>query len=346
LDPWAKAYFADHVDGTGPYKLESWVHGTKITLTKNEAWWNGPWKHGSLDRITVQWESDPGTSAELIESGTANFSTEWSIDNALTVSKLSGFSLHRYKAYNTDPMVCFNQGKPPFQIKEVRQAFQYAFDYDAMRKYFRGYAVPTTGVFPPFNPYALKGLPEYKQDLSRAKALLAQAGVAPSSLTPTCYSSGGYPDLIAGGTILQSSLAKIGVNIKLETIPFSSLESAVTSLSTSPPVTSALYNGIFSYDPTSFLSSFLPSSFGNAFMRYKSPALVAAYKQASSSSKASEVREGLNKAQKIIHEDAPALFGAIPELLIPVPDYLEGYVMQRSDDEYPCQFALLRVHEH
>lgn len=345
-DPWAKAYFADHCVGTGPYKLESWVHGVKITLVKNDNWWNGPWKPGTIDNLTIQWESNPGTAAELIEGGAANFATEWSIDNALTVGKRAGFSLHRYKAYNTDPMIAFNQAKPPFQLKEVRQAFQYAFDYDAMRAYFRGYAAPTTGVIPPFNPYALKGLPVYKQDLNKAKALLAQAGVAPSSLTPTCYTAAGYPDLVAGGTVLQSSLAKIGVHIQLQSLPFGSIESAVTQVSSSPALTSSLYNSIFSYDPTSFLSSFLPNAFGNAFMRYNSPALVAAYNEASTSSKTAKVTAGLDRAQQIIHDDAPVIFGAIPELIIPVPDYLEGYVMQRTDDQYPCLFYQLRVHQH
>jgi peptide/nickel transport system substrate-binding protein len=345
-DPWAKSWFAQNCAGSGPYQLGQWVKGTKITLTKNAHWWNGPWQPGSIDNVTVQWESSPSTTVELIEKGSANFATEWSIDNALSVGHQPGFSLKRYRAYNTDPMITFNQAKPPFDKKEVRQAFQYAFDYEAMRSYFRGYALPTSGVLPSFNPYALKSLPEYKQDLSKAKALLAQAGVTPSSITATCYSAAGYPDLVAGGTILQSSLAQIGVHIKVQAIPFGTIESAVTQLSTSPPLTSSLYNGIFSLDPTTFLSSFLPKAFGNEFMQYNSPALVAAYNKASSSPSAADVRAGLDAAQQIIAEDAPVIFGALPELLIPVPDYLEGYVMQQTDDQYPCLFFQLRLHEH
>jgi peptide/nickel transport system substrate-binding protein len=345
-DPWAKAWFADNCAGTGPYELSSWVKGTKITLNKNPHWWNGPWPAGSIDDVTVQWESSPSTTVELIEKGTANFATEWSIDNALSVGQQPGFTLKRYRAYNTDPVIAFNQAKPPFDKKEVRQAFQYAFDYSAMRAYFRGYAVPTSGVLPSFNPYALKSLPVYKQDLGKAKSLLAQAGVSPADITSTCYSAAGYPDLVAGGTILQSSLAQIGVHIKVQAVPFGTIESAVTQLSTSPPLTSALYNGIFSIDPTTFLSSFLPKSFGNEFMQYNSPALVAAYNKASSSPSQADVKAGLNEAQQIIADDAPVIFGAVPELIIPVPDYLEGYVMQQTDDQYPCLFFQLRLHEH
>jgi ABC-type transport system substrate-binding protein len=345
-DPWAKSWFAQNAAGSGGYELDQWVKGTKITLKKNPHWWNGPWQPGSIDNVTVQWESSPSTTVELIEKGSANFATEWSIDNALSVGQQSGFTLKRYRAYNTDPMIAFNQAKPPFDKKKVRQAFQYAFDYQAMRSYFRNNAQPTTGVLPSFNPYALKSLPEYKRDLSKAKALLAQAGVAPSSITATCYSAAGYPDLVAGGTILQSSLAQIGVHIKVQAVPFGTVESAVTKVSTSPALTSALYNGIFSLDPTTFLSSFLPKSFGDGFMQYDSPALVAAYNKASSSPSDADIRAGLNDAQQIIADDAPVIFGALPELIIPVPDYLEGFVMQQSYDQYPCLFFQLRLHEH
>ena len=345
-DPWAKDWFANNTGGSGPYELDQWTKGTKITLKKNENWWNGPWKPGSIDNVTVQWESSPSTSVELIEKGSANFATEWSIDNALSIGKQPGFSLKRYRAYNTDPMIAFNQAKPPFDKLQVRQAFQYAFDYKAMRAYFQGYALPTHGVLPSFNPYALASLPEYKQDLTKAKQLLSQAGVAPSSISATLYSAAGYPDLVAGGTILQSSLAQIGVHIKVQAVPFPTIESAVTKISSSPPLTSALYNGIFSLDPTTFLSSFLPKSFGDEFMNYGSTAVLAAYNKASSSPSDADVKAGLNQAQQIIHDDAPVIFGALPELIIPVPDYLEGYVMQQTNDQYPCLFFQLRLHEH
>src|SRR6185369_3156919 len=141
---------------SGAYELDEWVKGTKITLKKNPNWWNGPWQPGSIDNVTVQGESSPSTSVQLIEKGAANFATELSIDNALSVGQQPGFTLKRYRAYNTDPVIAFNQAKPPFDKLEVRQAFQYAFDYKAMRSYFHNNAQPTHGVLPSFNPYALK----------------------------------------------------------------------------------------------------------------------------------------------------------------------------------------------
>jgi ABC-type transport system substrate-binding protein len=345
-DPWAKAYFQDHSVGTGPYSLSSWVKGTKITLAKNDAWWGGPWRAGSIDNVTVQWETDPSTTVELIQKGAANFSTEMSIDNALSFAGKSGFTLQHYRANTIDPMLTFNQAKPPFDKVEVRKAFQYAFDYQAMREYFHGYAQPTSGVLPPWNPYVLKSLPIYKQDLGKAKTMLSSAGVDPASIKATCYTAAGYADLVAGGTILQSSLAQIGVQIQLESLQFGSILSAMANVSSAPALASCWYNGDFSLDPTSYFSELLPTGPAFTSTRWDSPQFAAAYNEASSATTNAGITAALNKCQQIIAEDAPVIFGALPEMIVPVPDYLEGFVMQATDAQYPVRFWQLRLREH
>lgn len=345
-DPWAKSYFQDHCVGTGPYSLSSWVKGTKITLAKNHEWWAGPWKPGSIDNVTVQWETDPSTTVELIEKGSANFSTEMSIDNALSFAGKPGFTLQRFRANTIDPMLTFNQAKPPFDKVEVRKAFQYAFDYDAMREYFHGNAQPTSGVLPPWNPYVLNSLPIYKQDLGKAKALLASASVDPASITATCYTAAGYADLVAGGTVLQASLAQIGVHIQLQSLQFGSILSAMANVSSAPALASCWYNGDFSLDPTSYFSELLPTGPAFTSTRWDSPSFAAAYNEASSATSEAGIRAALDKCQQIIYDDAPVIFGALPEMIIPVPNYLEGYVMQATDAQYPVRFWQLQLREH
>lgn len=345
-DPWAKAYFQDHCVGTGPYSLSSWVKGTKITLAKNDTWWAGPWKPGSIDNVTVQWETDPSTTVELIAKGAANFSTEMSIDNALSFAGKRGFTLQHYRANTIDPMLTFNQAKPPFDNVEVRKAFQYAFDYEAMRKYFHGYAHPTSGVLPSWNPYVLKSLPIYKQDLGKAKALLSKAGVDPAAINATCYTAAGYADLAAGGAVLQSSLSQIGVQIKLESLQFGSILSAMDNVRTAPALASAWYNGDFSLDPTSYFSELLPTGPAFTSTRWDSKPFAAAYNAASSATSEAGIKAALDKCQQIIYDDAPVILGALPEMIVPVPDYLEGYVMQATDAQYPVRFWQLRLREH
>ena len=58
------------------------------------------------------------------------------------------------------------------------------------------------------------------------------------------------------------------------------------------------------------------------------------------------IKAALNKCQQIISDDAPVIFGALPEMIVPVPNYLEGYVMQATDAQYPVRFWQLRLREH
>ena len=54
------------------------------------------------------------------------------------------------------------------------------------------------------------------------------------------------------------------------------------------------------------------------------------------------MKAGLDEAQQIIQDDAPVIFG---NDVVPVPDYLVGYVPQTTYDGYPCKFSS-SVHSH
>jgi peptide/nickel transport system substrate-binding protein len=344
-DPWAQKYFAANAVGTGAYKLSSWVHGVSITLTKNESWWNGPWQPGSIDTVIIKPESDASTRSQLIASRSADFATEWTVQDAVQVGRQPGFTLLQEKTYDTDPVIFFDAQRPPFNNKLVRQAMQYAFDYAGMREFFSGYAVPTTGVFPPFYPYAAPGLPEFSQDLPKARSLLHSAGVDPSSLSVKIATPVGYADLIAGATIFQSSLQQLGVSASVQQLPYGQIIAAYQQ-SPSPYMVTDIYNSPFTFDPTQFMAEFLPSNSTNEFSRYSDPVVTGLVGKAGSTTDQAEVRQALDQAQRLLRDDAPCIFGATPETLVVVPDYLEGFVMQKTDYRFPCLFYLLRVRQH
>jgi peptide/nickel transport system substrate-binding protein len=344
-DPWAQKYFAANAIGTGAYKFSNWAHGVSITLEKNASWWNGPWQPGSIDTVIIKAESDASTRSQLIGSRSADFATEWTIQDAVQLGKEPGFALLQESTYDTDPVIFFDTQRPPFNNKTVRQAMQYAFDYAGMREYFSGYATPTTGVFPPFYPYAVAGLPEFAQNIPKATSLLKSAGVEPSSLTVKIATPIGYADLIAGATIFQSSLQQLGVNATVQQLPYGQIIAAYEQ-SPSPYMVTDIYNSPFTFDPTQFMAEFLPSNSTNEFSRYSDPTVTSLITKAGSAADQSEVRQALNQAQQLLRDDAPCIFGATPKTLVVVPDYLEGYVMQKTDYRFPCLFSLLRVREH
>ncbi|HEX4214215.1 MAG TPA: ABC transporter substrate-binding protein [Candidatus Dormibacteraeota bacterium] len=343
-DPWAQTYFASHAVGCGAYKFVSWQKGVAITLEKNASWWRG-WQPGSIDKVIIKPTPESSTRVELIESGQADFCTEWAVGDAVTVGGKSGFTLRKYKTYDTDPIVYYNQKKPPFDNVKVRQALQYAFDYEAMGRYFQGYSSGMAGPFPPFYPNADRSLTLFKQDVSKAKSMLHAAGVSPSSLDITYMAASGYDDLVTAGTIVQSSLKEVGVKVSVQQLPFPQIEAAYSNASTAAMMT-AIYNSPFTLDPTQFLSSFLPTNSTSIFSNYNNPAVANLINKIEATADKSEQQTLLNQVQKQIRDDAPCIFGATPETLIPVPDFVHGYVMQTTDYRFPCLFYLLRVIEH
>ncbi len=272
-DPWAKKYFATHAVGCGAYKFVSWQHGVQIELAKNPQWWRG-WQPGSIDHVIIKPISESSTRVELIQTGGADFCTEWSINDAISVGNRSGFTLNRYRTYDTDPIIYMNNQKPPLDRVEVRQAFQYAFDYDAQAKFFQGYSSTNGGPFPEFYPQNDPDLVPFKQDLNKAKALLSQAGVDPSSLDVSFMAGTGYNDLVSGATIVQASLAKIGVKVSIQQLPFGQIVAAYGKADTAAMMMDE-YNSPFTLDPTDFLSAFTPTAFSSTFSHYNSPTVDA-----------------------------------------------------------------------
>jgi peptide/nickel transport system substrate-binding protein len=343
-DPWAQKYFDAHPVGCGAYKFVSWQPGVQIELAKNPQWWHG-WEPGSIDQVIIKPVSESSTRVELVQSGQANFSTEWAIGDAVSVGKQSGFTLADYKTYNTDPIIFMNLQKPPFDKVEVRQAFQYAFDYDAMAQFFQGYSSGMGGPFPPFYPQANANLAPFQQDLTKAKALLAQAGIDPSTLDIKFMAPAGYPDLVSGATIAQASLQKIGVKVSVQQLPYGQITAAYTNVATAGMMIDE-YNSPFTLDPTEFLSEFLPTDQTHDFHHYDSPTVVGLVSQIQGETDQSKQQLLLNQVQETLRNDAPCIWGGTPHTLIPVPDYVHGYVMQTTDRRFPCLFYLLRIGEH
>jgi peptide/nickel transport system substrate-binding protein len=343
-DPWAANYFASHAVGCGAYMLENWQHGLQITLKKNKHWWRG-WHAGSIDKVVVKWVAESSTRVELVQSGQANFCTEWQIPDAISTGKMKGWKLHRYKTYDSDPVIFLNQQKPPLHIREVRQALQWSFDYAGMRRFFDGYAVPMNGVFPPFYPGVDKKPPFFKQNLAKARALFKQARVNPATLTLSMMVPTGYADLVATGTIAQAAFARLGIKVNVSQLPFGSIVAAYAKPSTAAMVT-PIYNSPFTLDPSQFLSELQSSSFTYAFDHYNSSKLdkiVTALQATGNKNKQAAL---LHHAQALLNHDAPVIWGGTPQTLVPVPNYLHGYVMQRTDYRFPTLFYLMRVAKH
>jgi dipeptide transport system substrate-binding protein len=115
----------------------------------------------------------------------------------------------------------FNTQKPPFDKKEVRQAFSMAIDKAAIiRDVYLGSGQAAKNLIPPTLWSYNEAVKDYAYDTAKAKSMLEAAGVKAPLEIDLWYmpvQRPYNPNAKRIAEMMQSDLAKIGVNAKLVT---------------------------------------------------------------------------------------------------------------------------------
>jgi len=158
--------------GSGPYKLEKWVRGDQIVLTRFDGYY-GP--KPAYQTVIFKGVPEEASRVAALATGEADV--------------ISGIPVHQRekiassgKAYLTDqmgamPYLGLNTYDPPFNDRRVRQAANYALDRALINKaLFGGKAILCAGPISPRTFGNDPALKPYPNDLAKAKALLKEAG--------------------------------------------------------------------------------------------------------------------------------------------------------------------------
>ena len=170
-------------DGCGPFKLVDWRRGEAIIMERFADYYGGspeipPAGPAQVDRAIFRVLPENSSRVAALLAG------EVDIINDLPPSAMRQVEANRtvqvMKVNGTRTFfVSLNTAKAPFSDIRVRRALNHALDKGAIISRIMGNtATPLRGVMSPdafgFNP----DLPEYAFDIERARALLAEAGVA------------------------------------------------------------------------------------------------------------------------------------------------------------------------
>ncbi|MGH7319284.1 MAG: ABC transporter substrate-binding protein [Candidatus Rokuibacteriota bacterium] len=203
--------------GSGPYKMTSFKKNEEAVLERNPNHW-GPKPH--FARIIFKHVKDGTTQREMVERGDADIGHDFDADIVAKVKPgpkikiVEGLSMNQvYMAVNTNPEV-----SKELSDKRVRQAISYAIDYDGIIKgIMRGAAERPPAMIPLGILGADKAMTR-KQEVARAKKLLADAGYASGFNVKLNYWQapllGVQPEPVAAK--LQQDLKAVGVNLTLE----------------------------------------------------------------------------------------------------------------------------------
>jgi oligopeptide transport system substrate-binding protein len=202
--------------GTGPFRFVQWERGQEIILDANEHYFR---RRPALDR--VRFVIFPGKVVSDIMQAFERGELEESPIPPNRRNEL--LEAGKYKVIRK-PMLSirflgFNLKHPPFDQREVRQAFNYAIDKVRMNQEVQGgrYTV-AQGILPPGMPGYNPEIQAYNYNPKQARELLTQAGhpggknLAPIALASSVKSA----EVRQESQAIQRDLADIGVDVELK----------------------------------------------------------------------------------------------------------------------------------
>lgn len=220
--------FAAAPVGTGPFKLRDYTPATRVVLDANPDYFRGAPK---LARIMYRVIPEASTRRLELENGGIDMIQQAGQLSAVPTEEMAAFKDHADIRIIESPsqiirQLEFNNARTdgPYADLRVRQAILHAIDYDGLLQgVFGGTADrvygPLTSNSWAFDPAVKDLAPTY--DPEKAKALLAEAGVDPASLSTRLYSFQG-PLWGAVATFVQANLAAIGVKVEIAQTEFPS----------------------------------------------------------------------------------------------------------------------------
>ena len=214
----------DHSAGSGPYMLVSWERNTQNVLDVNP---NYSGAAPAIKRVIMRNISEQANLQSAIETGDADIVQDLGTEQ---VKALEGNAdLDIVKASLTQ-LVYFgmNAKSPPLDKADVREAIRYAINYDELNTLIGGSGKIVQEIIPD-GFLGHTGNNPFKQDIAKAKALLAKAGVKEGAeiemLVPTGSAPGGLENSTLAAKI-QNDVAKIGLKLNLKQIQTSELLAA------------------------------------------------------------------------------------------------------------------------
>jgi len=204
---WLKTGYA----GSGPYKLREWRANEAVVMERND---NYHGEKAKLARVIYRNMKESSAQRLALEAGDIDVARNLEpndLDAIAKNDKLTTTNAPKGTIY----YISLNQKNPNLAKPEVRQAFKYLVDYDAMGStILKGIGEIHQTFLPKGDLGALDENP-FKLDVAKAKELLAKAGL-PNGLKGTMDVRNGQPTTGMAESI-QQTLGQAG--IKLEIIP-------------------------------------------------------------------------------------------------------------------------------
>ncbi|HEY5058747.1 MAG TPA: ABC transporter substrate-binding protein [Gaiellaceae bacterium] len=201
-------------NGTGPYMVGSFSPGQTLTVVPNPHYWGGTACLAQIDFIR-----EPDTTSMVTDFKAGKLGMVWQVPPAdIPAAKTNGSTFLTPSGVSGAHVWEVDTTSPPFNNVLARQALSYAIDRKAMiGAAFFGLGTPSYGneVISANSLFYDKSLTPYTFNLTKAKQLFAEAGVAPGTTFTYWALAGRRDEWITMAQILQQDLQKIGFNLTI-----------------------------------------------------------------------------------------------------------------------------------
>ena len=196
--------------GTGPYAIEDWEFGQKLLLRRNDTYWGAK---PAFARAEYQWRSEGSVRAAMI--------TNDETDIATSLGPEDGAGDLGVPFQNNETTALRIQAtEAPLNDMRIRQAVNYAVNRTGIVKaLFRGLGEPASQLIPSGVVGYNADLPLWPYDPEKAKQLVQEAkadGVPVDKQIRIIGRSAQFPKIAESIEVIQSELADIGLNVKIE----------------------------------------------------------------------------------------------------------------------------------
>ncbi len=214
LAPASAATNASAPVGTGPFRFAQWRRGDRVVLERYDGYW-GPCAR--LEQVVFKFIGDPSAAYAALMAGDVDVFPNFPAPENIAQFKADPRFAVQTSLTEGEVILSINNRKPPFDRLAVRRAIAHALDRRAIIDgAMYGYGQAIGSHFPPQNPAYVDLTGQYAHDPTRARALLAEAGLPEGfaltlKLPPPAYAR-------RSGEIVAAQLAEAGIRVRIENL--------------------------------------------------------------------------------------------------------------------------------
>jgi peptide/nickel transport system substrate-binding protein len=317
---------------TGAYEFKSWTPGVGVTAVANPNYWDKT-VHPMVGQIVLKGVPDPTSLTSGLLTGAIQGTYYPALSSISQVEKSKTVKVYQGPGWDTDALVVSATSGPLANVK-VRQALSLALDRKSIiSQVYSGAALMPRWLANPgtfgygtsvFNK-AYDSSPVLNQDLTQAKKLIADAGVAGQSIT--LGSSSQIPSIAAEVGAYQAAAQAIGLNVKIDSVSANNYINFFTSADARKGVDGFITVNYGDYaDPAALLGSFALPGYPQNYDNFSDPQITSLLNQARGTADANARATLVAKAEERAAQQLPWIPNTQPTSVMMLSSSLTGAV--------------------